>query len=41
MKWTALGFALGALAMGFATPQILALLDSGTPFAQLGAVGVL
>ena len=41
MEWAALGFALGALAMGFATPQILTLLDSGTPFAQFGAAGVM
>lgn len=36
MEWTALGFSLAALMIGFATPQILLLLDSGAPFAQPG-----
>ena len=36
MEWTALGLSLGALGIGFATPQILVLLDSGAPLAQLG-----
>lgn len=36
MEWTALGFSLAALMIGFATPQILTLLANGAPFPQLG-----
>ena len=41
MEWTALGFALGALAMGFLAPSVLDLLDGGTPFQTFSPGGVL
>ena len=33
MEWTAFGLSLAALGIGFAAPQLLALLNSGTPLA--------
>jgi len=39
MEWTALGFSLAALGIGFAAPQVLVLLHSGAPLAQLAAEG--
>ncbi|MEO1199573.1 MAG: proton-conducting transporter membrane subunit [Pseudomonadota bacterium] len=41
MELAALGFAVAAVMAGFATLQILSLLDSGAPFGQIGAEAVL
>ncbi len=35
MEWTALALSFGALAAGLAAPQLMILLDSGAPLAQL------